>query len=81
MRFDLSGGGRPAWKRVLVRWAWAVMRLPPLAVQFMGYAPRLMSPTLERYLLRANAGGKGSWSKGEVELFGAFTSRLNQCHY
>lgn len=32
-------------------------------------------------IVREALAGDGEWNKGEVELFAAFVSDLNECHY
>ena len=42
--------------------------------------PHLLTSDFKRYFFRAIS-AKGEWSKGEVELFSAFVSKLNTCHF
>ncbi len=81
MRIDLQAGGRrPLHLRVvlrLVRWYLGMDPGPPTAIT---YRPDLFTPGLRQYLLRS-ASGDGGWSKGEAEMFSAFVSNLNSCHF
>ncbi|MEM9489645.1 MAG: hypothetical protein AAGC55_10900 [Myxococcota bacterium] len=52
----------------------------PGPVQALGYRPKLIPRSTRSYLMRGVA-GVGPWSKSEAELFGAFVSHLNTCHF
>ena len=58
----------------------AIVGLVPGPLLVMSYRPALFDERLRRYVLRA-AGYEGPWSKGESELFAAFVSNLNACHF
>lgn len=81
MRMDLEGGGERPWpmKVVLagIRAYVGAIPAPPLAIT---YRPRLLHPRMPRYILRG-VSASGCWSKGESELFAAFVSHLNTCHF
>lgn len=81
MRIDLEHGGRRPWylklalavaKRVI-----GVKPGPPLAIS---YRPDLFPAPMRSYILRG-VSHSGPWAKGEAELFAAFVSNLNACHF
>ncbi|MCB9748661.1 MAG: hypothetical protein H6713_01510 [Myxococcales bacterium] len=82
MRIDLEGGGRRPWYLKLVMFVAkrALGFLPP-PILAVTYRPALMRPELRRYVLRGVSSRGASWSKGEAELFAAFVSNLNTCHF
>lgn len=81
MRIDLlRGGKRPFPIRVgllLFKLRAGVIPGPPLAIT---YRPDLLTTDLRDYTLRGMH-GSGGWSKGDAELFAAFVSKLNTCHF
>lgn len=81
MRIDLMNGGRRPWRMRLglrlIKWRTGVYPGPPLT---LSYRPDLFHKDLMGYLLRGMS-GSGGWSKGAAELFGAFVSNLNSCHF
>ena len=50
-------------------------------VQAMTFRPDLLNKDLRDYVLRGANPGKSAWGKGESELFAAFVSDLNTCHF
>lgn len=81
MRIDLEHGGRRPWfiKLALALAARVIGTTPPPPLA-MTYRPDLLRPGLRRYILRG-VSAHGSWTKGEAELFAAFVSDLNTCHF
>jgi uncharacterized peroxidase-related enzyme len=81
MRLDLLEHGHSRKNRLALR----VMRLvartePDDVIKTSLYRPGFFGrPWM--HLLRTVMRGESEWSPGERELFGAFTSRLNTCHY
>lgn len=76
----LERGHRPGVRLLL--WFIKVVsrREPPGVVKTLYYRPEYWGAafsTLLQDLLR----GPSAWSVGERELFAAFTSRLNECHF
>jgi len=81
MRIDLFHGGRRPWP---VRLILALVRVyvgvdsgPPTA---FSYRPDLVGSEARRYLLRA-ARASSKWTKGQLEMFSAFVSKLNSCSF
>lgn len=81
MRIDLlHGGKRPLPIRLslgLFKLRAGVYPGPPLAIT---YRPDLLTKDLANYIQRGMH-GSGGWSRGDVELFAAFVSKLNSCHF
>lgn len=81
MRIDLEHGGRRPWYLELGLWIASkvigVKPPPPLAIT---YRPDLLRAPLRRYIMRGTSNA-GAWTKGESELFAAFVSDLNTCHF
>lgn len=81
MRIDLARSNhRPRPVALVLAVVSRVMGLelgPPLALT---YRPDLFDSTMNGYILRGVA-YSGPWSKGESELFAAFVSNLNTCHF
>jgi hypothetical protein len=53
---------------------------PPDVMKTLAYRPEIFGRAfapLAHEVLR----GESQWSVGELELFGAFTSKLNQCRF
>ncbi|MEM7156351.1 MAG: hypothetical protein AAF799_26085 [Myxococcota bacterium] len=80
MRIDLSSGGRRPWfigvVLSLARWWMGVDSGPPTAIS---YRPDLFGRDAIRYLQSAHA--SPGWSRGELEMFSAFVSKLNSCSF
>jgi len=81
MRIDLVNGGRRPWYMALAM-RLAKLRIgiypgPPLA---MTYRTNFMTRPFLGYILRGMHGA-GGWTKGEAEMFSAFVSDLNTCHF
>lgn len=81
MRIDLEHGGRRPWYLNL---GLGVMKLvigiKPGPVLALSYRGDLLDARLRSYILRG-VSSAGPWSKGEAELFAAFISNLNTCHF
>lgn len=81
MRIDLEHGGRRPWYLKLALFVAGLVvgtkPPPPLAVS---YRVDLFPAQLRAYILRG-VSYSGPWSKGESELFAAFVSDLNTCHF
>jgi hypothetical protein len=81
MRVDLFGGGRRPWYMSLglklVRWYTGAFPGPPVTIS---YRPAFFHKDFIAYILRGMH-GSGGWSKGDAELFAAFVSDLNSCHF
>lgn len=81
MRIDLMSGGRRPWLiRLLFKVVERKLGVVPGPVQVMTYRPRMLPRPLRRYLSRGMS-GVGPWSGSEAELFAAFISNLNTCHF
>ena len=81
MRIDLEyGGRRPWWMANGLRLVKALTGLMPPPMLFMTYRPDLFGPELSRYVMHGMS-HPGPWTQGEDELFSAFVSNLNSCHY
>lgn len=52
----------------------------PDVVKTLLYRPGLFGKSFHRFLQEVMR-GPSAWSPGERELFAAFTSRLNACHF
>ncbi|KAA3655742.1 MAG: hypothetical protein DWQ04_33085 [Chloroflexi bacterium] len=81
MRIDLFRGGKRPFP---IRIALTLFKLragaypgPPVAIT---YRPDLLTKDLGNYISRGMH-GSGGWSKGEAEMFAAFTSSLNSCQF
>lgn len=81
MRIDLSTGGRRPWYAslalTLARWFVGVDSGPPTV---LSYRPDLFGRSFTQYILHA-ARASSSWNKGQIEMFSAFVSKLNRCHF
>ena len=81
MRIDLHSGGRRPWvvKQALRFLAWqeGVQPGPPLV---FSYRPDLVPGRLAKYMVRGTS-SRNPWGKGNAEMFAAFVSRLNDCHF
>lgn len=81
MRIDLEHGGRRPWYLELVlAIAGRFIGIKPGPPLLMTYRPEFMGAELRGYILRGIS-RSGPWSKGEAELFAAFVSDLNTCHF
>jgi hypothetical protein len=76
----LAGGHRPLQKALLAVAALAAggQALGPMRV--LSYRRELFGAAFAACVQEALRGGQ-AWSLGEVELFAAFVSRLNECKY
>lgn len=81
MRIDLFHGG---CRTIPARLGLEAFKLRagvyPEPVVTISYRPDLISKNLTGYILRGMH-GSGGWSKGDAELFAAFVSSLNSCHF
>lgn len=81
MRIDLEHGTRRPLPLRLGLWLIRrIVGLVPGPVLALTYQPQLMHPSLRRYIVRG-VGAGSTWSRGEAELFSAFISDLNRCHF
>ncbi len=81
MRLDLlSGGDRPWPLRLALKLAKARLGVIPGPTQILSYRPNLLPGPVRGYILRGMA-GHGEWSPSEAELFAAYISNLNTCHF
>jgi hypothetical protein len=81
MRIDLEQGGRRPWFMKLgLAVAERVIGVKPPPMLTVSYRPDLFVAPLRRYVLRG-VSRASAWSKGESELFAAFVSNLNTCHF
>lgn len=81
MRLKEIENPRGLKRRLLVLGIQAVtgMRLPDVARVLM-YRPEYFGKPFGNWVLSVKR-GPSEWSAGELELFAAFTSRLNQCPF
>ena len=81
MRIDMYRGGKRPWFMgvflQIMKWRIGMVPGPPLAIT---YRPDLFHKTFVGYIMRAMH-GSGGWDKGHAEMFGAFVSHLNTCHF
>lgn len=81
MRIDLLHGGQRPWYMALgLRLAKLLTGTypgPPLAIS---YRPHFFNKDFAGYIMRAMH-GSGGWDKGHAEMFAAFVSQLNSCHF
>lgn len=75
-----TGGRRPWYLRFFLWTMEKRIGMAPGPMVTMTFRPDLLIAPLRRYLARG-ASGKGAWTKGESELFAAFVSDLNTCHF
>ena len=47
----------------------------------MTYRPKMVPRAFPKDYLMRGMSGQGAWSKSEAELFAAFVSNLNTCHF
>lgn len=81
MRLDLMSGGRRPWPlQIALRLITRHIGIVPGPIATISYRPELFGASLASYLLRG-VSASGPWSKGEAELFAAFVSDLNTCHF
>ena len=81
MRLEiLENGHRPLQKMILGLMAATSGGYVPGPILVMSYRRELFGKYLASCLQEAMRGAK-EWSLGEVELFAAFVSRLNECKY
>lgn len=82
MRIDLEHGGRRPWYLDLaLHLARLVIGVKPPPTLVMTYRPDFFPRELRGYILRGVSHSRGAWTKGEAELFAAFVSDLNTCHF
>lgn len=81
MRVDLTRSKhRPWYMRMglaLARRRLGTYPGPPLTIS---YRPQFFHRELVGYIMRAMH-GSGGWTKGDAEMFAAFVSDLNSCHF
>ena len=81
MRLEiLETGHRPLQKAMLALTVLATAGQVPGPVRVLSYRRVLFGRDFAACLQEALRGARG-WSLGEVELFAAFVSRLNECRY
>ena len=84
MRLEMLEEGSangPGWVgRALLRVVKTITGFRPGPVIVILLRPRLLPSELKTYMTRGLT-GKGVWTKGEAELFAAFASKLNSCHF
>jgi len=76
----LADGHRPLQKALLALAALATDGQAPGPMRVLSYRRVLFGQTFAACVQEALRGGR-AWSLGEVELFAAFVSRLNECKY
>jgi hypothetical protein len=76
----VDGGHAPAEAAVLAAIAAERGSEPPGVLKTLYYRPELFGRPFSAVLDDAMR-GPSRWSPGERELFAAFTSLLNQCHF
>jgi hypothetical protein len=81
MRIDMYAASHRPWYMDLglrlARWRVGAVPGPPLTIS---YRPQLFHKDFVGYIVRAMA-GSGGWDKGHAEMFAAFVSKLNACHF
>jgi len=81
MRLDFESGGRRPWPMKLmlgvIRRYIGTLPGPQLV---LSWRPDLLHSRMPRYIMRG-VHDSGPWSKGEAEMFAAFISDLNSCHF
>lgn len=81
MRVDLSRNDqRPWFMRFILAMAKRRIGTYPAPPLTLSYRPKFFHRKLAGYILRGMH-GSGGWSKGDVEMFAAFVSNLNTCHF
>ena len=81
MRLDNVSHGHTFGKRMLLRVIRIVSRMEaPDVVKTLFYRPAFFGAAHSAHT-QAAMRGPSAWSVGERELFAAFVSRLNQCHF
>ena len=81
MRIDLENDDeRPLHFRVAMFALRRAIGMPLGPLLTLSYKRDYLSPGLKRYIARG-MNGSGPWAKGECELFAAFVSNLNACHF
>ena len=81
MRLDNVSRGHRFGKKVLLRFIRLVSRQePPDVVKTLLYRPEFFGVEYGRLVQRLLR-GPSYWSVGERELFAAFTSKLETCHF
>ena len=81
MRIDMFASCHRPWYFSLglkfARWRVGAVPGPPLAIT---YRPGFFHKDFVGYIVRAMQ-GSGGWDKGHAEMFAAFVSKLNSCHF
>lgn len=81
MRVDLMKSPHRPWFMSLLlriaRWRVGVVPGPPLTIS---YRPSFFAPDFRNFIMRGMR-GTDSWDRGHAELFAAFVSNLNACHF
>ncbi len=81
MRIELvKGANRPWLPRLVLYFVSKYVGLTPGPMLFMTYDFAQVPRDMLHYVLRSSA-KRGAFSKGERELFAAFVSNLNSCHF
>jgi hypothetical protein len=80
MRLSILDNGRRPVQKIFLRIVRLVSGRVVGPVLVMSYRKELFGKYLAACIQEAMRGGK-AWSVGEVELFAAFVSKLNQCSY
>ena len=76
----LASGHRPLQKTLLALTAVVTDEQAPGPMRVLSYRRELFGEAFAACVQEALRGGH-AWSLGEVELFAAFVSRLNECKY
>lgn len=81
MRIDLENNDeRPLFFRAALFGVKRALGTPLGPLLTLSYKRDFIASTLRRYIARGTSGA-GPWTKGECELFAAFVSSLNSCHF
>jgi hypothetical protein len=80
MRLSILEHGHRPVQKLFLRIVRLVAGRPVGPILLMSYRKELFGKALAACFQEAMRGAK-AWSVGEVELFAAFVSKLNQCSY
>lgn len=79
MRLPKIENGHPLGTKLKLGWMGVVTgRRAPDVVRVLAYRPEFFGTAYRRFVAPA-MDSPARWSRGERELFAAFTSRLHQC--
>jgi hypothetical protein len=76
----MTGGTRPWVMTQALKASRAALGVIPGPPVVLSWRRELLHPRFMDYILRGMH-GSGGWSKGEAELFAAFVSDLDSCHF